>query len=327
MTPTERRPGPDDPTGELHLRATVARLSNRGRWGPDDEIGTLNHLTPERVVAATRLVQRGAVFSLALPFDDTGPQRGNLRRFNPMQFMLRDGTDVWSRDLAGRPRGHGASDDVLLLASQGGTHWDALAHTFFDSTMWNGYDCRLVSSLGAERNDITGYRDRIVGRAVLVDLARAAGRPWLEPGHAVTAADLDAALEQQGVQAGAGDILLLRFGQVAMCRARGDWGDYAGGDAPGLSFDTLDWIAEREVAGLAADTWGAEVRPNERSYVNQPWHRVALPHLGLLVGEMFDLEELAADCADDGVYEMLFSACPLPVTGSVGGPINPVAVK
>ena len=316
---------PDD--GEQRLRETVQRLSNRGRWGPDDEIGTLNHVTPEHVVAATALVRRGAVFSLALPFDDSGPQRGNLRRFNPMQFMLRDGDDVWSRELAGRPRGHGASDDVVMLASQGGTHWDALAHTFFDSTMWNGYDCRLVSSLGAERNDITGYRDRIVGRAVLIDLARAAGRDWFPPGHAVTTADLTAALADQDVQVGPGDIVLLRFGHIAMTRAQGDWGDYAGGDAPGLAFETLDWIAEHELAGVAADTWGVEVRPNEISYVNQPWHRVALPHMGLLVGEMFDLEELAADCARDGVYEMFFSACPLPVTGSVGGPINPVAIK
>lgn len=316
-----------DGTGERRLRDAVARLSNRGRWGSDDQLGTLNLLTPEHVVAATRLVTRGRVFSLALPFDGTGPQRGALRRFNPMQFMLRDGDDVYARDLAGRPRGHGASDDVILLASQGGTHWDALAHTFFDSTMWNGYDCRLVSSLGAERNDITNYRDRIVGRGVLIDLARAAGREWLAPGHAVTADDLDCALDAQGTRVGPGDIVLLRFGHVRMCRERGDWGDYAGGDAPGLALDTLDWIADRELAGVAADTWGVEVRPNEISYVNQPWHRVALPHMGLLVGEMFDLEALAADCAQDGVYEMLFTACPLPVTGSVGGPINPVAVK
>ena len=316
-----------DPDGERLLRDTVHLLSNRGRWGPDDEIGTLNLITPDKVVAASRLVRRGAVFSLALPFDDTGPQRGNLRRFNPMSFMLRDGDDVWSRDLAGRPRGHGASDDVVLLASQGGTHWDALAHTFFDSTMWNGYDCRLVSSLGAERNGISSYRDKIVTRAVLVDLARSAGRDWLLPGHRVTTADLDRALIEQGVEVGTGDILLLRFGHIALCRERGDWGDYAGGDAPGLAFETLHWIAEHELAGVAADTWGVEVRPNEISYVNQPWHRVALPHLGLAVGEMFDLEELAADCAADRTYEMLFSACPLPVTGSVGGPINPIAVK
>jgi len=319
--------GSADSDGERRLREAMARLSNRGRWGPDDEIGTLNFVTPDVVVAATRLVRRGAVFSLALPFDGSGPQRGNLRRFNPMTFLLRDGDDVWSRDLAGRPRGHGAADDVLLLATQGGTHWDALAHTFVDATMWNGYDCRLVSSLGAERNDITGYRDRIVTRAVLLDLARDAGLDWLPDGHPVTAADLDRAVGRQGVEVRRGDVVLLRFGQVAACRSRGEWGDYAGGDAPGLAFDSLDWIARHEVAGVAADTWGVEVRPNEIRYVNQPWHRVALPHLGLLVGEMFDLEELAADCARDGSFEMLFSACPLPVTGSVGGPINPIAVK
>lgn len=313
--------------GEGVLRAAAERLSNRGRWGPDDEIGTLNLIDPSHVVAATRLVQRGKVFSLAMNFDDTGPQSGHLRRFNPMTFMLRDGDDTWSRDLAGRPQGHGAADDVLFLATQGNTHWDALAHTFFDSTMWNGYDCRLVSSMGAERNDITGYRDKIVTRAVLLDLARSAGRDWLPPGHRVTIADLDRAVAEQGVEVGRGDIVLLRFGHLAQCRERGSWDDYAGGDAPGLAFETLDWIHEHELAGVASDTWGVEVRPNEIAYVNQPWHRIALPHMGLLVGEMFDLEELASDCAEHGTFEMLFSACPLPVTGSVGGPINPVAIK
>lgn len=318
---------PDDDGGRATLDAAAERLSNWGKWGPTDQAGTLNYISPELVRDAAALVRRGRVFSLAIDYGDSGPQKGHLRRFNPMSFMLRDGNDVYSGDLAGTPRGTGGADDVLILAAQGATHWDALGHIFYDATMWNGYDCRRVTSFGAEVNDITNYRDRITGRAVLLDLPRFLGVDWCQPGQGITSDDLTACAERQGVEVGRGDIVLLRFGQIAQCRAAGDWGDYAGGDAPGLTFDTLDWIAEREIAGVAADTWGVEVRPNELSFVFQPWHRIALPRLGLLVGEIFDLEVLAEDCAEDGVYEMFFSANPLPIKGSVGGPINPTAVK
>jgi kynurenine formamidase len=276
---------------------------------------------------AAALVRRGKVFSLSIDYGDDGPQKGHLRRFNPMSFMLRDGDDVYARDLAGTPRGVGGADDVLFLSAQGATHWDALGHIFYDAKMWNGYDCRRVTSFGAELNDITNYRDRIVGRAVLLDLPRSMGLDWCEPGQGITTDDLRRCAERQGVEVRRGDIVLVRLGQIAQCRSAGSWGDYAGGDAPGLTFDTLDWIAEHEIAGIAADTWGVEVRPNELSCVSQPWHRVALPQMGLLVGEIFDLEALADDCAEDGVHEMFFSANPLPVTGSVGGPINPTAIK
>jgi kynurenine formamidase len=313
--------------GEARLREAADRFRNWGRWGPDDQAGTLNHISAEMVVAASRLVVRGAVFSLAIDFGESGPQKGFLRRFNPMVFMLRDGDDAYAREMVGNPRGIGAADDVLLLPTQSATQWDALAHMFYDDRMWNGYDCRLVSSFGAERCDITAYRDRIVGRAVLLDVPRSMGVEWCEPGHAIGPAELEACLRSEGIDVGRGDILLLRTGQIARCRARGDWGDYAGGDAPGLSFDTLGWLFEREVAAVAGDTWGLEVRPNEITFVSQPWHRVALPQMGLCVGEIFDLEALAADCANDGVYEMFFCANPLPVTGSVGGPINPTAIK
>jgi kynurenine formamidase len=316
-----------DDRGEARLRAAAEAHRQWGRWGPDDEVGTVNLVGPEHVVAAASLVRRGAVFSLALPFDDTGPQKGHLRRFNPMLFMLRDGDDAVSRDMLGVPRGIGAADDVVIMATQGGTQWDALGHMFYDGKMWNGYDATLVSSLGAERNDVAAFRDRIVGRAVLLDIPRYLGVDWCEPGRATTGEELDACAAAQGVELRPGDFLLVRFGQIAQCRAAGSWGDYAGGDAPGLAFDTLGWFVEREVAGVATDTWGAEVRPNELAYVNQPWHRVALPSIGLLVGEIFDLETLAADCAADGVYEAFFVACPLPLTGAVGSPINPIAIK
>jgi kynurenine formamidase len=314
----------DGDRGEARLREAAQRFCNWGRWGQDDQAGTLNFITPELVRAAAGLVRRGRVFSLAIPFGQDGPQTGFLRRFNPMGFMLRDGGDTCATST---PEGSGGADDVILLPTHSATHWDALSHIHLDFKMWNGADCREVGSQGARRNDITAFRDRVVGRAVLLDLPRAMDLPWCPPGLAIGPDGLDACAARQGVEVREGDVLLLRFGHVAMCRERGGWGGYAGGDAPGLGLDSLGWLFERRVAAVASDTWGVEVRPNEITWVGQPWHRVAIPQMGLCVGEIFDLEALAADCAADGVYEAFFSASPLPFTGSVGGPVNPTAVK
>ena len=122
------------------------------------------------------------------------------------------------------------------------------------------------------------------------------------------------------------DLLLVRTGRLARSRREG-WGDYAGGPSPGLSFTTVDWLHATEIAGIATDTWGFEVRPNEFDDAFQPLHQVAIPHIGLFLGEMWDLDELAADCATDGVYIFWLTAAPIPVTGAVGAPVNPVAVK
>jgi kynurenine formamidase len=315
-----------DDKGEARLREAAERYCSWGRWGPDDQVGTLNHITPELVRQAAGLIRQGRIISLAIPFDQQGPQTGFLRRFNPMTFFLRDGGDTCAGGPGTTLPGAGAGDDVILLPTHSATHWDALAHIHLDYKMWNGYDCREVGSMGARKNDIAAFRDRIAGRAVLLDLPRALDLPWCQPGRAIGPDDLDRCAERQRVELRPGDILLLRFGQIAMCRALGAWGDYAGGDAPGLAFASLGWLHERQVAGVASDTWGVEVRPNEITCVGQPWHRVAIPQMGLLVGEMFDLEELAAVCAAEGTYEVFFTANPMPFTGSVGGPVNPTAI-
>ena len=114
---------------------------------------------------------------------------------------------------------------------------------------------------------------------------------------------------------------------IAQARARGSWGDYSGGPAAGLSLSSVDWLAEREVAAVATDTWGMEVRPNETPDVFQPLHIVFIVHMGMWIGEIFDLDPLAADCAGDGVYEFMFCGPPLPFTHAVGSPLNPMAIK
>lgn len=308
------------------VRETGQRCRNWGKWGPDDELGTLNYITPDVIVKAARLVRRGAVFSLAIPFDSRGPQINQPRRFNPIHKMILTGPD-FTTGAVKRPGGAGFADDMVIMPLQCATQWDALSHCFLDGKLYNGYDANLVSSEGAKKNGIEKMARGVVARGVLLDVARVKGVEWLDPGYAITTEDLEAAVRAHGVTVGTGDALLIRTGQMAMCRTRGGWGDYAGGDAPGLSFKTAGWINERQIAAVATDTWGMEVRPNEIPDSYQPLHQVLIPNMGLLVGEIFHLEELAADCATDKTYEFLFVAPPLPITGAVGSPVNPLAIK
>jgi kynurenine formamidase len=170
----------------------------------------------------------------------------------------------------------------------------------------------------------------VVSRGVLLDVGRhlepATGE--LPDGYPITAADLDACIQAQGPSAtvGRGDIVLVRTGQYARARREG-WGDYAGGPAPGLSITTAGWLSRTEIAAIATDTWGFEVRPNEFDVpAFQPLHQIVIPNLGLTIGEMWNLDELAEACAEQGRWDFLLSAPPLPITGAVGSPINPVAL-
>jgi kynurenine formamidase len=164
---------------------------------------------------------------------------------------------------------------------------------------------------------------------VLLDVGRhlAPETGELPDGYAITVADLDACIAAQGPTSavGRGDILLVRTGQYTRARREG-WGDYAGGPAPGLSFTTAGWLHRTEIAAIATDTWGFEVRPNEFDVAFQPLHQVAIPNIGLTLGEMWDLDELAEACLERESYEFLLTAAPLPVTGAVGSPLNPIAL-
>jgi kynurenine formamidase len=314
------------------LEATAERLKNWGRWGEADEIGTLNFTSAQDVVGAAGLVRKGRVMSLALRFDNKGPQGGKTKfppvgRFNPIHLMLRTGTDAYSGVLD--KRGIRSADDIVIMPMQCGTQWDGLGHIFYGNHMWNGYDCRLVSSFGAEKCGIEKTSEKMVGRGVLLDVPRHLGLPWLPDGFGITAALLDEVAQAQGVAVRRGDYLLIRTGQMEAKLAEGNWDYYSGGDAPGLAFDTLEWLHRKEVAAVATDTWGVEVRPNqsEQEGITQPWHWLCIPILGLTMGEIFYLADLALDCAEDRVYEFMFVAPALPVTGAVGSPANPLAIK
>jgi kynurenine formamidase len=309
------------------LHASAERNRQWGRWGAEDEIGTLNNVTPEAVAAAAKLVRKGKAFGLAMPFDSNGPQQPRVgsRRFNPIHVMLRSGVDCCAPNAP--QMGVFGSDDMVTMPLQCATQWDALSHIFYYDKMWNGYDARNVTNLGAQRCGIEKTRDKMVGRGVLLDFPRFVGLPWLPDGYGIGTADIEACAAKQGVAIGTGDFVLVRTGQMDRCLSEGQWGGYCGGDAPGLKFETADWLRSKDIAAVATDTWGVEVRPNEIEGIVQPLHWVAIPMIGLSLGEMFRMVELAADCAEDGVYEFFFCGASLPFTGAVGTPINPVAIK
>lgn len=308
------------------VKALADKYKNWGRWGDDDQLGTLNYITPQKIVDASGLVTQGKVLSLAIPFDDNGPQTGSFGRFNPIHFMLQDGGDVSIGAQDHLPNIQ-YTDDAVTMPLQCATQWDALAHILYRGKMYNGYEAHHVNSTGAKKNGMENAKDKIVSRGVLLDIPRYKGKQWLDPGEAVYPEDLDGAAAMGEVSVGTGDIVLVRTGQIGQVRADGSWGEYSGGSAPGLGVDCAHWICEHEIAGYATDTWGTEVIPNETPDIFQPLHMILIVHAGVLVGEIFDLEGLAEDCANDGVYEFLFVAPPLPITGAVGSPINPQAIK
>ena len=312
------------------VRELSARYTNWGRWGPDDQLGTLNFNTPEHILAAAALIRTGRSISLQIPLDEDGPQRGS-GRFNPIHLMRHDGNDADS-DLFRQQRWGDrdpyfrGADDIIIFPLQCSTQWDALSHVFFEGKMYNGYPAGFVTSGGAFKNDVSVAKDRTVGRGVLLDIPRAKGLPFLQPGYAITRADLEQATEMVGVSVGRGDFVLVRTGHIAQTRQQGGWGDYAGGNAPGLGLDSVSWVYDHEVAGVATDTWGMEVRPNEAQDVFQPLHIIFIVHMGLWVGEIWDLDPLAAACAEEGRYEFFLSAQPLVVSRAVGSCLNPVAI-
>jgi kynurenine formamidase len=316
-----------DPEGAI--AATAKRVSNWGRWGADDVLGTLNFLTAEVRAQAGGLIRRGVSFSLAQRFDMDGPQRGWRRRTNPVHTMLDTGTDA-AAGRQGFPHGIGGADDVIAMPLQCSTQWDGLGHIFDHGKAWNGRDAaKTVTSDGDLVTGIEHFAPHVAGRGVLLDVGRAIGdgNGELPDGFAITEEHLAATSAAHGVEVRRGDLVVVRTGQYARTRREG-WGEYAGGAAPGLSFTCAGWLHRTEIAAIATDTWGFEVRPNEfDAPCFQPLHQVAIPNIGLTIGEMWNPEELAADCAADGVYEFFLTAAPLPITGAVGSPVNPVAVK
>src|SRR4051812_8386635 len=300
------------------------KINNWGRWGDDDQLGTLNLVTEDVVRRAAGCIRTGKRFSLALPLSEAeGIQQGWVPgRINPVRTMAQINHAV-----TGDPSVFCSSDDVVVMGLQAATHWDGLAHVSYEGKLYNGYAADTVTAAGASRCGIHHVRT-LVSRGVLLDVARARGVDTLDGGHAVTGDDLDAAAAMAGVQVEAGDIVLIRTGRAGHLQATPrDVPGYVALPMPGVSMQAVSWFRDHDVAAVATDTFIFEVFPGEDRASVLPVHVLDIVEMGLTQGQNWQLEELAADCAADGVYECFLDASPLPFTGAVGSPVNPVAIK
>jgi kynurenine formamidase len=331
-------PVPVPPSIPSSFTDIAARVSNWGRWGPEDQTGTLNLVDQAARLRGAAAVHEGTAFALGLPMSaDEGIQMGFVKgRVNPVRTMI-----SVNEPLSQDPAWIATSEDAVTFAVQCATHWDGLAHASYGAgpdggRLYNGFPASSVTEDGAGRLGIHLITS-LVSRGVLLDVARALGVEILEPGYPIAPADLDAACALGGVTIEPGDVVLVRTGQAAHLALPGRPG--LGGaaptrdlvaytwPAPGLTMATAVWFHARDVAAVATDTMVLEVYPCEDEALYLPVHLLHLVEMGMTQGQNWFLDELADACAADGRYEFLLDASPLPFTNALGSPVNPVALR
>jgi kynurenine formamidase len=305
------------------LQELARRVSNWGRWGPDDQRGTLNLITPDAVKRGAQAVRSGRSFSLAIPFDQTGPQWDSKNmpdRVNPelhtymVNFAFTGNTDDFT-----------TTDDSFRMGSQAVTHIDALAHVGYEGKLWNDTPNSVVTNNGGASQLGIEHVGAVATRGILLDIARLKGVDHFDDAYPITGDDLDAAAFAAGVTVEPGDAVLVRTGQMDFLRA-GDKKRYST-PSPGLSTQSIAWIRDHDVALVATDTITFEVYPGEDPALFMPVHMIHLRDMGLTQAQNWHLDDLAADCVRDAQYDFLLVATPLPLTGAAGAPVAPPAIK
>jgi kynurenine formamidase len=295
-------------------------LKNWGRWGPDDERGTLNYITPDTVLAAAGLVKSGHSVSMEIPIDTVaGPDNPN-----PAIHYMATTFDV---DV-GAGDNLGFATDFLGMQFHGDchTHIDALCHIAYKGRLYNGRPAGLVTSRGAQAFDITAMAHGIVGRGVLIDIPRLRGVKWLEPGEAVTRDEIEAAEKAQGVRLGKGDIMLFRTGHYRRRSELGPWDvGYTGEGRAGLDPYSLTLLHEREVAVFLPDGDGETV-PGPVKDILYPIHPLQVTAMGMCVADSLQFEEVARVCEEERRWEFMVVLAPLRLPGGTGSPFNPIAI-
>ncbi|MEU1310207.1 cyclase family protein [Streptomyces cinnamoneus] len=295
------------------------RVNNWGRWGVDDEIGTLNLITDAVVRAAAATVTSGRRVPLALPLQQDGVQTGVIPgRVNPLHTMVAINVEFFG------PGTVATSDDTVTMGLQAGTHWDGLSHVSHGGRLYNGRPADSITAHGRSAFNGVDKAGHIVSRGVLLDVARARGTDRLDSTYAVTPEDLEAAEELAGVRVRPGDITLVRTGQIQRYLT-GDKQAYAY-PSPGLSIRTPEWFHARDVAAVANDTLTFEIFPPEIEDLWLPVHALDLVEMGMPQGQNWNLEELSEVCAEEQRYAFLLAAMPEPFVGGVGAPVAPVAI-
>jgi kynurenine formamidase len=297
------------------------RVKNWGRWGTDDDRGTLNYITPEKVAAAARLVRSGRSVSMAIPINKVaGPDNANPAvHLMSLMHDLRVGDSDLSFGMC-----------FLGMASHGDchSHVDALNHVAYKGQLYNGKPAALLTSRGSDWGSIAAYATGITGRGVLFDVPRHRRVSWLEPGEAVTRAELEAIEAAQGVTLGEGDIFVFRTGHHARRLALGPWSNDCppqGEGKAGLHVDTIPWLHERRIAAFLPDGDGDTV-PSRVEGMPYPIHALQLVAMGLCISDSLQLEDLAAACAEEGRFEFMVIGLPLRLPGATGSPWNPIAI-
>lgn len=303
------------------VKELAAKVRNWGRWGDDDEIGTINLITDDVVKSAAKEIKSGKRLSLGIPLDENGPQVGAVPgRENPVHEMFLVDTPIM-----GDPSDFTTSDDKVILCMQACTHWDALSHVSYEGKLFNGVPSSVITEQGAARMGIDKITT-LVSRGVLLDVARARGVDEVEDGHAITGDDLDAAAELGKVKVQPGDVIMLRTGRMARFLRDGA-AAYNAVPASGPSLQSVEWFRDHDVSAVATDNIIFEVYPSEREDAQLAVHMLHIVDMGLTQGQNWNFEALAADCADDGRYTCFLDASPMPFTNAVGSPVNPVAIK
>ncbi len=301
------------------FEALAEQVTNWGRWGDDDEIGTINLITSEAIRRGAACAKTGRSFSLALPLSEAeGIQAGFIPgRVNPLRAMTQ-----LNVPMTGDPTGPCVNDDVVTMGLQCATHWDGLGHVSYQGQIYNGYPAAGITCFGASQCGIHKVRS-IVSRGVLLDVAAVKGVDRLEGGYAITGDDLSAAAELGRVDVQPGDVVLVHTGHIRLLPDRFAYGV----PSPGPSIHSVRWFRDHDVAAVATDNLTFEAWPCLPEGALLPVHILHLTYMGMMQGQNWNMEELAADCAADGVYEFLLEASPQPFTGAVGSPVNPVATK
>jgi kynurenine formamidase len=302
--------------------------SNWGKWGPDDEVGSLNYLGPAEVLAAATLISTGTVFTLQRLIGDPNgdpvwPGRSPAERTQIMDESTWDADDA-----PAFPGGLHYADDKISAFLQGSTQYDALGHVWYDGKLYNGYDARTTVG-GMDKASIEPIAQRgVVGRGVLLDMARFRGKPYLETAETYTHEDLLACAAKQGVELRKRDIILIRTNYLQLFFELGDK-FYEGFCEPGLVYspELVQWFQDMEIPNLVTDTIANEITTDPNNGVALVLHNALMRNLGIAFTEIVDLEKLAADCADDGRYEFFYAAAPLKVALGSGAPVNPLVIK